>query len=98
MVISNLAVLAYARGFTHWLYRDDTASLSDTLAPGFFSRAAGMIETGDLVTITASDGTAIRAVTVRREVREILTVDTPDGVHTAASIVQPWEVRLGELR
>lgn len=62
MVLSELAVLSYARGFTHWFYRDTT--LASPLRKGFFSRAAGMMETGDLITITAPSGTAIRALVV----------------------------------
>lgn len=66
MVIGDLAVLAYARGFTHWLYRDETA-LASPLRAGFFSRAAAMMATGDLITITAPSGTAIRTVIVTPE-------------------------------
>ena len=61
MVITDLAVLAYARGFTHWLYSEPVA-LASALRPGFFSRAAGMFTTGDLITIRAPSGTAVRAI------------------------------------
>ena len=33
MVITDLAVLAYARGFTHWLYSEPVA-LANALRPG----------------------------------------------------------------
>ena len=69
MVISDLAVLAYARGFTHWLYKgpEKTLWLATATAPGFFSKAAGMFETGDLITIRAANGTAIRTIVVTPE-------------------------------
>ena len=66
MVIGDLAVLAYARGFTHWLYREP-GFLASATRPGFFSRAAAMFETGDLITIQAVNGTAIRTVQVTPE-------------------------------
>lgn len=82
MVISDLAVLARAKGCTHWLYKT-SLPLSFITLPGHCDNAAGTLQTGDLITIQAADGTVVRAVTVRREVR---------------SVVQPWEVRLEELR
>ena len=54
--IRNLSVLADARGFTLWHYRDGTARLDDVAASGFFDAAADMLAVGDMVMVSASDG------------------------------------------
>lgn len=53
--LSHLAVLAYAQGFTLWHYRAP-GRLAETLAAGFFAPAAGLLEAGDMVLISARDG------------------------------------------
>jgi hypothetical protein len=53
--LRNLSVLAYAQGFTLWHYRT-AAPMAHPAAPGFFSPAADMINTGDMVLVSAADG------------------------------------------
>lgn len=56
--IRNLSVLNYAQGFTMWHYRH-AGRLSQAVARDFFNPAAGMIEPGDMVAISAADGGAM---------------------------------------
>jgi hypothetical protein len=54
--LRNLSVLAYANGFTLWLYKsggDDQASVG---APGFFEEAGDMLAGGDMMMVSARDG------------------------------------------
>lgn len=53
----NLSVLAYANGFTLWHYTTtDTAAEADTT--GYFSAAADMLRTGDMILANVdTDGT-----------------------------------------
>jgi hypothetical protein len=53
----DLSVLAYANGFTLWHYTsaDSGAAVS---GGGYFNAAADMINTGDLMVLTTSTGTA----------------------------------------
>jgi hypothetical protein len=53
-----LSVLAYAQGFTQWHYRS-SGPLATVLEYGFFARGADMIETGDMIHVSAADGGAI---------------------------------------
>ena len=59
MVISNLAVLAYAKGFTLWLYKTGR-TLEFVQSAGYFADGAGMFEHGDVVMIAAADGSGWR--------------------------------------
>ena len=54
--IRNLSVLAYAQGFTLWHYKGGAATLAQAGAEGFFDRAADMLETGDIMMVSAADG------------------------------------------
>lgn len=56
--IRNLSVLNYAQGFTMWHYRH-AGTLKEVVARGFFNPAAGMIEPGDMIAISAADGGAM---------------------------------------
>jgi hypothetical protein len=51
---SNLSPLSHADGFTLWVYRAE--SLDEGSEPGFFSSAAHLFASGDVVMATASDG------------------------------------------
>jgi hypothetical protein len=60
--LRNLSVLAYANGFTLWLYKsgaDDQASIA---APGFFADAGDMLAGGDMLMVSARDGGRILAI------------------------------------
>lgn len=71
--LRNLSVLAYAQGFTLWHYRAPH-KVADTCKPGFFQTAASMIETGDMMLVSAEDGGTVLFVTdstgCRHNVRE----------------------------
>lgn len=56
--LRNLSVLAYAQGFTLWHVRHP-GPLAETLQPCFLLAAAEMIETGDMVHVSADGGGAI---------------------------------------
>jgi hypothetical protein len=55
---TQLSVLAYANGFTHWHYRT-AASLDQVLAPGHFAAAADMLRPGDQITLNLQTGDAV---------------------------------------
>lgn len=56
----NLAVLAYANGFTLWHYMTpDTAAAVDTA--GYFDEAAGMLHDGDILLANTETGGAAKA-------------------------------------
>ena len=61
--VRDLPVLAYALGFTLWLYKAGIATRADVMAKGFFDAAADMLAKGDHIHISASDGGAILYVT-----------------------------------
>lgn len=50
--IRNLSVLAYAQGFTHWVYQAATLSQAQVSAPGFFNPSADMLRGGDIIYVT----------------------------------------------
>ena len=54
--IRNLSVLAYAQGFTLWLYKGTTGALADIAATGFFDEAGDMLAAGDMMMVSAGDG------------------------------------------
>jgi len=55
---TQLSVLAYANGFTHWHYRTSD-SLHQVLAPDHFAPAAEMLRPGDQITLNLQDGDAV---------------------------------------
>ena len=57
--IRNLSVLNYAQGFTSWHYKGGGATLAQLGAVGFFDDASDMIEPGDMIFVSASDGGCI---------------------------------------
>ena len=65
-VIRNLSMLNYAHGFTLWHYRAASHRVEDVEEPGFFDEAATMVKDGDVMLITAADGSAQRAIAVSR--------------------------------
>jgi hypothetical protein len=60
--IRNLSVLAYANGFTLWHYKAGKEQLSTVAKDSFFSDAADMLATGDLVMVSALDGARVLAI------------------------------------
>jgi hypothetical protein len=61
--IRSLSVLAYAQGFTLWHYKARAGVLGDTMQPGYFDDAVGMLATGDMLMVSAEDGGRILFVT-----------------------------------
>ena len=59
--IRNLSVLAYAQGFTSWLYRHN-GDISEVFADGFFDSANDMMSKGDMIMISANAAGAHRFV------------------------------------
>jgi hypothetical protein len=59
----NLSVIAYANGFTLWHYKaNETMTAIST--SGYFSPVATLMRTGDIILINASNGTAIKTLSV----------------------------------
>lgn len=54
--LRNLSVLAYANGFTLWLYKASSEERASVGAPGFFDDAGDMLAGGDMVMVSARDG------------------------------------------
>lgn len=59
--VRHLSVLAYANGFTLWHYKAD-APLAEAGAPDFFTSAADLLGTGDILMLSAQDGAQVLAV------------------------------------
>jgi hypothetical protein len=59
----DLSVLAYANGFTLWLYktRDRLLDLDEN---SYFDPAAELLAHGDMIMVTASDGAKLVAASV----------------------------------
>ena len=60
--VRNLSVLAYANGFTLWHYKAGADTLALAGAADFFTQAADLLGSGDIVMISAADGARILAV------------------------------------
>lgn len=54
--VRYLSVLAYASGFTHWLYQ--SCNLADVTAPDFFTDLRDLLGRGDIILVSARDGAA----------------------------------------
>ncbi|HKM63240.1 MAG TPA: hypothetical protein VJY39_12205 [Acidisphaera sp.] len=59
----NLSVLAYANGFTLWLYKTRDR-LRDVDDGRYFDAAADLLANGDMVMVTAADGARLAAAAV----------------------------------
>ena len=60
----NMSVIAFANGFTLWQYKSNSDSLEQIIEwAGYFDKIKTLMAIGDIVIISAKDGTAIRAVT-----------------------------------
>jgi hypothetical protein len=60
--IRNLSVLAYANGFTLWHYKAGRDRLDQVDKLDFFADAADMLAEGDIMMVSASDGSRIVSV------------------------------------
>jgi hypothetical protein len=63
--LRNLAVLAYANGFTLWHYKAGNDNFAQAEGPGYFADAADLLAEGDLVMLTGSEGGRIVSITGR---------------------------------
>ncbi len=54
--LRNLSVLAYANGFTLWLYKTGADDQAGIAQPGFFDDAGDMLAGGDMLMVSARDG------------------------------------------
>jgi hypothetical protein len=54
--LRHLSVLAYANGFTLWLYKTGADDQASVAAPGFFESAGDMLAGGDMMMVSARDG------------------------------------------
>lgn len=61
-VPNNLAVLAYAAGFTLWSYATAEDGMAAVQAPGYFDDARAHLRPDDLILLNAADGAAILRV------------------------------------
>lgn len=59
----NLSVIAYANGFTLWHYKEN-ATLATITASGYFSSLKNLMNTGDIIIINGSNGSAIKVIAV----------------------------------
>ena len=60
--IKNLNVLAYANGFTLYLYKTGVDTLWEIKRAGYFNEGSDMLTRGDMILTTGSDGGTIRLV------------------------------------
>jgi len=65
--LRDLSVLAYANGFTLWLYKAAKAVQEEVTAPGYFDPAADMLATGDMMMVSAADGGRIVCLNVGKD-------------------------------
>jgi hypothetical protein len=54
--LRNLSVLAYASGFTLWLYKAGSEEHADVTRPDFFEEVGDMLAVGDMVLVAAREG------------------------------------------
>ena len=59
----NLSVLAYANGFTLWLYKTSDR-LCDMEDASYFGAAADLVANGDTVMVAAADGARLAAARI----------------------------------
>lgn len=51
----NLSVIAYANGWTEWLYKDMSISVDEVEKEGFFDKVSDLMAIGDVVWIICQD-------------------------------------------
>lgn len=62
--IRNLHVMAYAGGFTNWVYNDPKAESFSVMLEDFFKPARDMVKNGDIITCVIEEGTFQRYVKI----------------------------------
>ena len=60
----KLSVIGYASPFTLWQYNGTTLSLSEICKDGFFDPAIYLLRPGDVIILSAKDGTAMRVCVI----------------------------------
>ena len=60
--LRSLSVLAYANGFTLWHYKATDIPLAAVAAPDFFASAEDLMATGDMMMVSACDGSGMLCV------------------------------------
>jgi hypothetical protein len=84
MLIRNLSVLAYAQGFTHWLYRTDVPIPVDPVQTwnhdNYFNNAKDLFKVGDLVTVSYNVPRESKYVSGARIVQIAIDENNPDVV------------------
>ncbi|WP_298282942.1 hypothetical protein [Acidocella sp.] len=63
--LRNLAVLAYANGFTLWHYKAGNDNFEQAERPGYFADAADLLAEGDMVMLTGAEGGRIVSIAGR---------------------------------
>lgn len=51
----NLSIIAYAGGFTFWIYKDQNIEIEEMIKDDFFKDAKGIINEKDLIICAAKD-------------------------------------------
>ena len=69
--IRHLHVLAYAAGFTSWLYKS-AAMVADVDRPGFFDGMVDMMAVGDTITCVCLNGVVMRYVEYKTDDRTVV--------------------------
>ena len=59
----KLSVLNYANGFTMWSYKDTNCSIDEIMDTSFFVEVHQLIMVGDILMVTAQEGSFMLAVT-----------------------------------
>ena len=62
--VSNLSVLAYAQGFTLWHYKAPNHPLYEVMTSGYFDDADDLLNTGDMVMVSAMGGGTVSFVSI----------------------------------
>ena len=83
--IRNLHVLAYAQGFTLWVYRARDHSLAEFTAPGYFNSVGDVLATGDMINASARDGGSVLWVNSACEVKGVVVTELASTAATALS-------------
>lgn len=60
--IRDLSVLAYTNGFTLWHYKSHVDTVDTIQEPGYFLDVFDIIKEGDMIMVTAVNGSCILAI------------------------------------
>jgi hypothetical protein len=62
LVMRNLSILSYANGFTLWHYKSHLDTIKEVQEPEYFVDAGDTLREGDMIMVTAVNGSAILAI------------------------------------